>query len=136
MSLIAPWTLQHLYPFSTTTMYAWVDKEPIKRKVVFIVDRDNRKRRLERSEIWPLTHDKLFSKFKALEKEEEKGKMKDILREVKQSQHLFNKRAGGRSLEFIKKIQLAHCFWKKSESYISRPSQPDDCDIVIEEEFL
>ena len=135
MSLYAPWTLQHLYPFSTTTMYAWIDKEPIKRKIVFVVDRDNKKRRLKKSEIWPLTYDKLFSKFKALEKEGKVQEMKDILREIKKTQPLFNERVDGRSLEFIKKIQLSHCFWENSEKYRFNRQRPDYCDIVIEEEF-
>ena len=136
MSLYAPWTFQHLYPFSTTTMYAWIDKEPIKRKMIFVMDRDNKKRLLKQSEIWPLTYDKLFSKFKALEKEEGgKQRMKDILRELKRSQPLFNEKVNGRSLESIKKIMLSHCFWETSKKYISNRQQPDYCDIVIEEKF-
>ena len=78
----------------------------------------------------------MFTKFKALEKKEEGlRKMKDILREIKKLQPLFNERVSGRSLEFVKKIQLSHCFWNTSENYISNRQKPDYCDIVIEEEF-
>ena len=137
MSLYTPYTLRHLlYPFSTTTMYAWIDKEPIKRKVIFIVDKNNRQKRLKQSEIWPLTYDKLFTKFRSLEKDKAGGKQKmgAILRKIKESQFTFNK--GLYSLEFIKKIKLAHCFWDTAENYILRPYQPDYCETLVEEDFL
>ena len=135
MSLYAPYSLRHLYPFSTTTMYAYKDKEPIKRKVVFIVEREGRTRLLSSSEIWPLSYDKLFSKFRSLEKDEKEGKkkMRLILRKLKESQFVFHK--GYYSLEFIKKISLQHCFWKKAENYISRRYQPDYCKPFLEEDF-
>ena len=80
MSLYAPYIKKHLYPFSTTTMYAWIDKEPIKRRIIFVVDKDNKRRKLEKTEIWPLAYDKLFSKVKALEKEKDfEEKMRVIL---------------------------------------------------------
>lgn len=136
LSLYTPYKLKPLYPFSTTTMYAWTDKEPIKRKIIFVVDSNNRKRQLKQSEIWPLTYDKLFSKLQSLEKDKENGeqKIKTILRKIQKTQFAFNR--GIHSLEFIKKITLSHCFWKTSESYILRSDQPDYCDILAEESFL
>ena len=93
MSAYAPYTIRPLYPFSTTTMYAYMDKEPIKRKVIFIVDRDDRERRLSPSEIWPLTYDKLFSKLQSLERNKKDGKkkMKIILRKLKNLSLFFIK---------------------------------------------
>ena len=134
MSVYAPWTLRHIYPFSTTTMYAWIDKEPIKRKVVFIVDRDNRKRRVQRKEIWPLTYDKLFSKIKSIERDKNgQKKIKDILEKTQQFQTFFNK--GVWTLEFIKKITLEHCFWHTTKNYVLRPYQPDYCKVFVEKDF-
>ena len=133
MSIYAPYKLQHLYPFSTTTMYAWIDKEPVKRKKVFVVDRD-KKRHVKRTEIWPLTYDRLFSKLKRMEKDNEPvSKQKDILRQIQNLQPVFNK--GVYTLEFIKKMTLENCFWHTTENYILRSDQPDYCNVFIEESF-
>ena len=60
---------------------------------------------------------------------------KNILKEIKKSQPLYSAKINRKSLEFIKKIRLSHCFWETSENYIFNRQQPDYCDIVIEKEF-
>jgi len=134
MSLYAPYSLKHLYPFSTTTMYAWIDKEPIKRRVIFVIDKDNKKRRVKRNELWPIAYDKLFSKIKALEKEKDfKEKVKVLIRKIKENQNHFN--TGFYTLEFVKKMSLENCFWETSKIYVSKPYEPDYCTTVVEENF-
>lgn len=120
--------------FSLTTMYAWIDKEPLKRKVIFVQDKDNKKRRIKRSEIWPLANTKMFSKFKALEKQKNgKETINLILEKMKTQQSVFND--GVHSLKRIKKISLEHCFWKTTKDYIQRPKKPDFCEIFVEKKF-
>ena len=140
MSVYAPYSLRHLYPFSTTTMYAWIDKpdQPIKRKVIFVVDRDDRKRLVKRAEIWPIAYSKIFSKFREWErtgtKEEALEKIKTVLRKIQKAQPVFNYK-GVHSFEFIKTMTLEHCYWNTAKGYILHPNQPDHCRVVVEESF-
>ena len=137
MSIYAPYKIKSMYPFSTTTMYAWIDGEPVVREIIFVTDRDNRKRRLKKSEIRPLAKQRLFSKLRELEKHGKNGEdqIKKILRKIRKFQLEFNNRNGIWTLEFIRKMTLEKCYWKTSRIYISRPYDPDYCRIFVEEVF-
>ena len=136
MSLYAVITFKHLYPFSAVTMYAWIDKEPIKRKVIFITDKDNKKRQVERKEMFPLRYYGLFFHLKSLEKKEDgKKKIEEILLKIQKSQALFSPLGKFHNFNDIKKMSLEHCFWRTTKNYLSQPDKPDYCKAWIEQDF-
>lgn len=132
MSLYAVIAFKPLYPFSTTAMFAWKHKEPLKGSILFITDKNNKKRRVEAKEIWPLLRSrKLFSHLKSLEKKQ----IEEILLKIQKTQTLFSPLGKFHNFNDIKKMSLEQCFWRTTKNYLSQPDKPDYCEAWIEQDF-
>jgi len=130
MSLYAPYSLKHIYPFSTTTMYAFKYAIPYKKRMLVLHDKFGKERPITPQELFPLKN-RIYGRFLRLEKQPQPvAKTKQILEKLREPP--FNK---WHSLKEATKISLKHCFWKTTKDYASRPKKPDTCKTFAEKIF-